>query len=1058
MTREGYQVALSAVTFLLGVAFAHAIDTNVWKGPSTGGNWNDQDNWTLTLAPTIDTIYDFSALGDGAVVTNSYTYTKTTAEQLKIGGLVFGENKGRVKLFGTSSSETIFSTGTIFVPDGTSLDMALRHTTTPWKDQGYTITLAGNGDITFVDNNFKGTIWTYKVTGTNKTVRIGGDAAFELCTFDFGNAANVDNVTIKLTADTLIGAVKGPWYSTVHNWIDIGEYALTVGSGYGISSVTAYEAITGSGPVTFEGGAVFTYRAAPRSIGRYTLRNADVILGRSYNAVADPATSTAGATQLPTGSRLVVDNSGIMTAFCSQSLSALSGEGTCGGIALSTNWAGTVANLAVTGSGTAETNTYNARITGLGGLTKSGSGSTLVLTGDNTYTGATRVAGGTLEVRRPVQELDGTKFRYDFSGDNSWSNAAFGAVKASILRATHIDDGVPGYGRGAVRFDSPGAEALCVTISNPYVSTISSNGPFTVSVWIRPGSGILGDPGKQSYLTFNGSAAWTSREMARMYIYGETNLNFTVGQYEGTTTSPTNGISVNVAYDALHDGRWHQVAMTYGDGNLLSAYFDGALIGTREIDGGLKMSTSATSFKNIIGDDVNSASKHYYGDMDEWKVLGRAMTAEEILADFRRAAPVVETADTIPEPVWRRTFNISSRPTEHLALTGGDFPEGVPTGQAPFTVSCRYRPANNSANASLIAWGDVTTANRFFLVGVDTNSRRRPGINFNLPISTSSRMSYALTNITHSTGLDALASWTHVVCTYDGSNIKVYQDGHQAIATIANAQLDIRNGGLYVGKLPGVSQEFVGYIEDVQIFDVAMTPDQVRSFSRGLKNVGEKEGSVLPETADVQVDAGATFGVSGTSQKLRSLSGTGTLDLGANGEVTLGAQDGFSGSISGRGRLIVADCDHSFAGGAGFCGTIIATNAAVAVAGGLGNAYVELRNGASISGAGAAEVVYSAGAVLDLDTADRATPAIATTGAVTLGDTLSIRMSSRDIRGSYTLVSAGSLSLPQSFGGWRLCDQDGLAIPADSYKLHFVRQGGVLRLDISGIGVTIIFR
>ena len=55
MTREGYQVALSAVTFLLGVAFAHAIDTNVWKGPSTGGNWNDQDNWTLTLAPTIDT-------------------------------------------------------------------------------------------------------------------------------------------------------------------------------------------------------------------------------------------------------------------------------------------------------------------------------------------------------------------------------------------------------------------------------------------------------------------------------------------------------------------------------------------------------------------------------------------------------------------------------------------------------------------------------------------------------------------------------------------------------------------------------------------------------------------------------------------------------------------------------------------------------------------------------------------------------------------------------------------------------------------------------------------
>lgn len=1044
---------LAMVGAMLAWTNVQAIETNVWQGSSSGGNWNDQSNWTRALTPTVSSVYDFSALEDGAVVTNTYEFTKGTAEQLQIGGLIFGPNKGRVKLFGSSTSQTIFPTGTIFVPVGTTLDLSLRHTTQPWKDPGSTVLLAGNGDIVFDGDKFKGTMWTYKINGNGKTIMLGSKTAFTLCTFDFATAATCSDCTIRLTADTIVAGVKGPWFQAASNFIDNESYAFTSGTGYGGGSFYSYEPLLGTAPLTYEGGGTFTLRAAPRNTRKFTVRNANVFLGRSYNPNTAPTTSTAGATQLPRGVTLDIENSGVLSTFCDQFLSSLVGNGTCGGVNLSTNWAGTAANLEVIGSGVAETNTYNARISGLGGLVKRGS-STLVLTGDNSYTGATVVTEGTLAIRRPRQEVDGVILRYDFSGA-AWSNANVGTFSTAQVGITHVEDGVPGYGPGALHFD--GSDASPRFMSNLTPSVISNNNPFTISVWIRPDAGSFASDKKLTYLTFNGRGNWGTREMARMYIYGETNLNYTVGQYEAGRVSATNGVSADVAYDALHDGRWHQIAMTYGAGNILSGYFDGTCLGSVEIEGGLRM--PADTLRSHIGTDVSSDLNRYFGDMDEWKIFTRALTAEEILADYKRATPVAESADRLPSPVWHRTFNVAIRPAEQLSLTGEDFPAGMPTGRSPFTVSCRYKPESNSSTTPLVAWGDIATANRFFLLGTDSNERRRPMIGYSLGMTTSVRISNSFTNITHSTSADsAEAAWTHIVCTYDGDTIRAYQDGHLAIDPIKSVSLDLQPTGLYVASLPGISPPFNGRLDDVQIFDVAMTPDQVRTFSRALKNANGKEGPVLPETASVSVGAGATFGIVGTSQKLKSLSGSGTLELGDCGETTLDAADSFVGTISGRGRLNVVGKDLDLADGSGFCGTLVVSNADLTVAGGLGNAYVSLLANASLRGAGTAEVVCGPDAILGLDTASPATPALSTTGAVTLDGNLTIRMSSRDIRGTYTLVSAGSLSLPASFENWTLCDANGQSFPADAYSVKFVAAGGVLNMTVSGAGVTIIFR
>ena len=122
-----------------------AVTTNVWQGAATGGLWSEPGNWSRALTPTVETVYDFSALADGGDVTNDFAYSQSAA-QLKIAGLVFGAGRGRITLSGTPTSETIFAKSTsIDVPAGTTLDCKLRHTTGPWKDQGAVLSLVGCG-------------------------------------------------------------------------------------------------------------------------------------------------------------------------------------------------------------------------------------------------------------------------------------------------------------------------------------------------------------------------------------------------------------------------------------------------------------------------------------------------------------------------------------------------------------------------------------------------------------------------------------------------------------------------------------------------------------------------------------------------------------------------------------------------------------------------------------------------------------------------------------------------------------------------------------------------
>lgn len=1070
----------------VAVGAVQAATTNVWKGAASGGLWSDPANWSKTLSPTVPTVYDFSALSDGAVVTNTFAYS-TDAKQLAIAGLLLGEGQGRVTLFGSPASETLVSSGTFRVPSGTTLVLALRHTTGPWQDSQSKVTLSGSGRIVFEGDAFCGTAWDYYFAdAAGLRVTLGSRSAFALCGFHFYDSVSqtpATDVRLTLAADTLLASVNGKWASEICNFIDQGPYSLSVG--YGASAET-YAATTGTGALAFEGGGCHTLRAAPRNTGGLIVRNADVKLGRIYHLPTDPTTATSGPVQLPPETVLDIANAGCLTAFCDQTLTALRGEGTWGAINLSSNFSG-VANLTVGSSSASGTTVFNGRIEGLGGLKKLGA-STLVLTGANAYTGKTEVAAGTLVLRRAADPLDAPAVHFDFADTEDWMSALGGA--ASLTEQDGVArraEGVAGCGLGAIDFDSSVAAPYCkFWLVADQAPVLGGNRRFTATFWFRLRDGCRGGTGDQRYLFSYGNPWVTSREWVRVYLSSGTNLNFSVGGYRYGTVPADEGFTVPVADGELYDGRWHHLALTWAEGNALSGYLDGRLLKSASLGEDLNLPTGAA-----YGLSWQLAANRLDGSLDEVKLFRRALTAEEILGEFARSRVVREAGAGLPAPVAQWNFNDAAAPGRDssgngydlkavvgtpaaidaypgtfgrslskatgLTVAAAEFPAKIPTGASPFTVSCRYKYVDVWQASPLVVWGNPLQPNAFFLIGTDLSSRRRPMINYSRSNAGAVRSSCSYTNLVHvSAGEETSANWTHLICTYDGSTIRMYQDGHLAHEPLTGVTLDIAADKLYVGCLPEAGNAvFSGTIDDVRIYDRALSAEQVRALTRSLATGAD--APVLPLNATVSVATGATLGIEGTCPSFAALSCAGTLALGRMGSYCVGADDVFTGTLAGEGRLVVADRDLSLADGAAFAGTLAVTGARLRVGKGLGPAYVTLGAGAALDGAGRADVTLADGAVIDVDVAQPEVFGLETTGELTLPARVTIRLSGMPSLGMLKVASAGRLRPPASFADWTVVGPDGQPLAEGSPRIRFSVQGSTVVGKVVG-GLCVIIR
>ena len=82
-------------------------------------------------------------------------------------------------------------------------------------------------------------------------------------------------------------------------------------------------------------------------------------------------------------------------------------------------------------------------------------------------------------------------------------------------------------------------------------------------------------------------------------------------------------------------------------------------------------------------------------------------------------------------------------------------------------------------------------------------------------------------------------SWNHVVCTYDGSVIRIYVNGVQKNTALQPNGIATNSRSLSIGKLAYSGLYFNGSIDEVRIYDTALSVEEIREhYKSGLDKLG----------------------------------------------------------------------------------------------------------------------------------------------------------------------------------------------------------------------------
>jgi len=944
MNRIARAAACLAAVLVCLAAVATPLGTNIWIGPPTGGMWTDPANWktndgcayTSEFLLKTNCLYNFTALRDGAVVTNDGT-------TLVIEGLRFNDNQGTITLFGTTTSNCRMPNDQQWLAGtGTMVNVQLRQPIN-WKDYDTKIILnpregapsQNSGTWRIAPNpEFQPYRRLFEPCAYTK-LYVGSPAPnFNLTYFNVWNYAQV-----VLDANFTLGQL----HSSADTSLDLNGHDLFIAGGenYKSNYTTFGGTMKGTGNVTFAGGGEILFNKAPLFAGDLRLLTGDVRYDKSV--------------KIPATVRVKTDRSGILRLGGDQTLTDLSGEGTSGGVLVTNATTLTVVASAAT------TNTFNARLCGAMDLVKDGPG-TFEMTGVNALTGAVRVANGTLALKRPIYR-EGLVARWGFedaanllrdSGPNGHTLTRDVTGTAPVLFQTNGIDNLRGIHFSAKDPSNAWASNfLRVASSNATAAKgfPCGGGPRTWSVWLRPTTKST----SVVYLLRRGD--WQTGKEMMLWMRDNNKLRLSINEYNDSGL--TNSIQQTVS--DITDGNWHHVACTYSN-KVLQLYYDGQLLEEKATQNALNI---ADGKDFIIGnnDVIHGSTHNYDGAMDDIQLYNRVLTAEEIADEYaRRTAAISDPATVLPEPVSRWRFDDASDPgkddkgTCRLvkstvsgtpstnpsisnyngaygggALTGNsalmpennEFPEAFPTGRQSFTVSCRLRTNGGTEWGSVLYWGDVLTANKFFRLGIG-NCPRRLQVTWSKNDSATS-----LNNNTDRTFSDTSqnncsnpTAWTHVVVVYDGvgKTMTLYRDGAYVVQS-TGVVLDIAPQDFCVGwrKTRGA---IGSHIDDLQLFDKALTAAEVRTLTRALET--GSVGPVLRPETPVTVDAGATFEVTGEGHMVQSLAVSGALAFRDAGQLEVTGTTAMTGELLGAGTLVLdADGDFRRADASGFTGNLV---------------------------------------------------------------------------------------------------------------------------------------
>ena len=441
---NSYSGGTTIMTGTLQIGSANALGASTGNLTINGGtldlNGNSLTVGMLTGASggTITT----TASGTGTLTANS-ALSGTFAgaiQQSGSGTLAFvKQGGGTLALTGTSHNFT----GSTTVSGGTlSLATGMLYPNRNW-----------NSSVTTISNGA-----TLEVGGWGDTATAG----IGKVTFTTGANVVVDGGIIRYVGGADGGNMDRPFSigaggATLDAAGGANVFTLNYGRGYGIVTSTAggmltltgssngvmNETISGTGQLVKSGSGIWTLSGANSYTGDTLVNSGTLILGSGaaiQNSTFDTQTGSVGS-----------------LSFGSLTSATFGGLKGSNGLSLSNTAS---AAVALTVSGNNQSTTYSGILSGPGSLTKSGTG-TLILTSSNTYTGATTVSNGTLQIG------DGTT-------DGSIASSS-GITNNGALVFNLVGSQTCGNISGAGSLTKNGAGTLTLTGSNTYSGDTTVN-------------------------------------------------------------------------------------------------------------------------------------------------------------------------------------------------------------------------------------------------------------------------------------------------------------------------------------------------------------------------------------------------------------------------------------------------------------------------------------------------------------------------------------------------------------------------------------------------------
>lgn len=397
----------------------------------------------------------------------------------------------------------------------------------------------------------------------------------------------------------------------------------------------------------------------------------------------------------------------------------------------------------------------------------------------------------------------------------------------------------------------------------------------TISTWVYRD---FTDDGTSRVVTYFGSNS--SNTIGFDYdFYGANTFNFGY-------IADGSGTVINVDESLVPNGQWSHLAFTWDQKfNEAKAYVNGVLQGTSNTNDGYFY---PGSFTGDIGTDtaVSGGDEPWQGKIDEYKLYDYARTQEQILQDMQGFDSPIGTSQ-LPQPIAHWAFDEMQGSTANNSIDGqvnGTITNAEWTDAESCKVNgCLYFDSNGdyvtlgdnydqgTNNYSLTGWfkTNETTADMFIInKGNPTAGAAGYGYSIRVPNTWGEPVPIFFTEADGSAADTASVDdvtfrdnvWHHFSATRSNSALKLYLDGKLVASdTSVNAANIDTADSLFLGAFSSGAGSLRGYLDEIKIYNVALTPEQVAQ--------------------DMSADSAISFGSTGNSKK-SLVSGTWTPPVG----------------------------------------------------------------------------------------------------------------------------------------------------------------------------------